>query len=166
MGLEGVGQEAESLTRTVVRALRSGFRAIPFDGAERMRSLRAWLCAWVGAAALGACASGSQSETEPQTMCTMEARSSFAVTVVDSASGAPVRTGATVRVTDGAFSDTLVAPGPQSSAYSGGVYERAGTYTVAVAHADYRPWQRTGVAVARDECHVQTQALTARLQRR
>ena len=68
--------------------------------------------------------------------------------------------------TEGAFSDTLVAPAAGASAYGGGVYERPGTYTVAVSHPDYRPWQRTGVAVSRDECHVQTQTVTARLQPR
>jgi hypothetical protein len=96
----------------------------------------------------------------------MEARSSFAVTVVDSTSGASVRFGATVRVTEGSFADTLLAPAPGAAAYSGGVYERPGTYTVAVSHPSYRPWQRTGVRVTRDECHVQTQAITARLQPR
>jgi hypothetical protein len=112
----------------------------------------------------GGSESPPESGSEGAVVCTMEARSSFAVTVVDSTSGTPVR-GATVRVADGAFSDTLVAPGAGATAYSGGVYERPGTYTVTVSHTDYRPWQRPGVAVTRDECHVQTQQLTARLQR-
>jgi len=129
-----------------------------------MRIFRGWLATVFGAAALGACASGPQSLTG--TICTLEARSSFAVTVVDSASGTALRSGATVRVTEGAFSDTLVAPAAAASVYSGGVYERPGTYTVAVSHPDYRPWQRTGVPVSRDACHVQTQPVTARLQRR
>jgi hypothetical protein len=80
----------------------------------------------------GACASSSPAP-EDAVVCTLEARSSFPVTVVDSTSGAPIRSGATVGVTEGPFADTLLAPGPGASAYSGGVYERPGTYTVAVA---------------------------------
>jgi hypothetical protein len=123
-------------------------------------------------ALVSACASGG-SDTEPGAdpgagagvICTMEARSSFAVTVVDSTSGTTIRSGAAVRVTDGAFSDTLVAPSSGGTAYSGGVYERPGTYTVAVTHRDYRPWQRSGITVTKDECHVQTAQVTARLQK-
>jgi hypothetical protein len=117
------------------------------------------------AAVSGACANRGSAPAPGGIVCTMEARSSFAVTVVDSTSGAAIRSGATVRVSDGSFADTLVAPGPGANAYSGGVYERPGTYTVAVSHPSYRTWQRSGVRVTRDECHVQTQQLTARLQR-
>jgi len=117
------------------------------------------------AACWGACAQRAGPAAESAVVCTLEARSSFAVTVVDSTSGAPIRSGATVGVAEGPFADTLLAPGPGASAYSGGVYERPGTYTVAVSHPDYRPWRRSGVEVTRDECHVQTQQLTARLQR-
>jgi hypothetical protein len=113
---------------------------------------------------LGA-ACAKQGAREASVVCTLEARSSFAVTAVDSMSGAPIR-GATVRVTEGAFSDTLVAQPSGTNPYSGVVYERGGTYAVSVSHPDYRPWQRAAVTVTRDQCHVQTQQLTARLQRR
>jgi hypothetical protein len=134
-----------------------------------MRTLMSIRCALLFSlvAFAGACAQRRGSpDPEGGVICTLEARSSFAVTVTDSTSGGPIRSGATVRVTDGSFADTLLAPGAGASAYSGGVYERPGTYTVAVSHPDYRPWQRSGVEVTRDECHVQTQQLTARLQRR
>lgn len=109
----------------------------------------------------------SCSANEPnQVVCTMEARSSFAITVVDSVSGQNLAPGATVRVTAGAFSDTLTTPGPGATAYSGGVYERPGTYTVAVTRPGYLPWQRSGVAVGRDECHVIPYQTTVRLRPR
>jgi hypothetical protein len=99
----------------------------------------------------------------PQVACTMEARSTFAVTVVDSVSGGNLAPDATVRVTEGSFSDTLAAPAAGATAYSGVVYERPGVYDVSVTHPAYAPWQESGVRVERDECHVITYALTARL---
>ncbi|HSJ15050.1 MAG TPA: hypothetical protein VK939_11580 [Longimicrobiales bacterium] len=107
---------------------------------------------------LGACTTAP----EP-VICTMEARSSFAVTVVDSASGENLAPSATVRVTQGTFADTLPAP-PGAGVYSGGVYERDGDFTITVMRAGYAPWQGL-VRVARDECHVITEAVTVRLRR-
>jgi len=97
----------------------------------------------------------------PQTVCTMEARSALAVTVVDDATGARVQ-GATVRVTNGSYAENLVG---FEGVYSG-AHERPGTYTIVVSHPDYRQWQRAGVVVERDECHVVTEAVEARLVRR
>lgn len=119
--------------------------------------------AWVGAVlALAGCASSGEPETEPDVICTLEARSSLAVTVVDALTGDNLAPAATVRVTDGTFSDTLVAM-PGSDTYSGSIYERPGTYTIVVAHPDYDQWQRAGVVVGSDECHVITEEVTARL---
>ena len=98
---------------------------------------------------------------EPQTVCTLEARSALAVTVVDALTNARV-TGATVRATDGTHSENLTG---FEGVYSG-AHERAGTYTIVVSHPDYRQWQRAGVVVERDECHVITEAVEARLVRR
>lgn len=108
--------------------------------------------------ACGACASSSES---PDVACTMEARSSLAVTVTDAGTGESLAPDATVRVTDGTFSDTLTAQ-PGSGVYSG-VYERPGTYTVVVSHPRYAQWQRAGIVVERDECHVITEEVSARL---
>jgi hypothetical protein len=66
--------------------------------------------------------------------------------------------------TEGTFSDTLVAM-PGWSAYAG-AHEHAGSYAVSVTHTGYEPWQQSGVVVGRDECHVITEALTARLRPR
>lgn len=111
------------------------------------------------ALSLGACASGG--EGPPDVVCTMEARSSLAVTVTDAGTGENLAPEATVRVTDGTFTETLTAL-PGSGVYSG-VYERPGTYTVVVSHPDYAQWQRAGIVVERDECHVITEEVSARL---
>ena len=100
-------------------------------------------------------------EPAPGTVCTMEARSAIAVTLLDASTGARVE-GATVRVTDGAFSENLAG---FEGTYSG-AHERAGTYTIIVSHPDYQQWQRAGVVVGEDECHVITQQVEARLTRR
>lgn len=98
---------------------------------------------------------------EPQTVCTMEARSALAVTVVDALTNARVM-GATVRVTDGTHSENLTG---FDGVYSG-AHERAGTYTIVISHPLYQQWQRAGVVVREDECHVITEMVEARLTRR
>lgn len=98
---------------------------------------------------------------QPNVVCTMEARSALAVTVLDATSGARV-TGATVRATTVDFSEELTE---FDGVYSG-AYERAGTYTIVVSHPDYQQWQRAGVVVGEDECHVITERVEARVTRR
>ena len=111
-------------------------------------------------------ASGCSSREEPGTpeqpnvVCTMEARSALMVTVLDATSGARV-TGATVRATTGDFAENLAE---FDGVYSG-AHERAGTYTIVVSHPGYRQWQRAGVVVEEDECHVITEQVEARLTR-
>ena len=99
-------------------------------------------------------------------VCTTEARSSFGVTVVDSVSGANLAPGATVRVTDGAFSDTLFAfpPGMANAIYSG-VYERPGVYEVSVTHPAYLSWRQSNVRVSDGGCHVTPQVFTVRMRK-
>ena len=111
-------------------------------------------------ALFAACSSrGEEGEPSPDGIaCTMEARSAFAVTVLDAATGARV-SGATVRVTDGSFSENLTE---YDGVYSG-AHERSGTFTVVVSAPDYQQWQRAGVEVERDECHVITEEVEARL---
>lgn len=65
-----------------------------------------------------------------------------------------------MRVTDGTHSERLE---PMAGSVYVGAYERAGTYTVIVSHPGYRQWQRMGVVVERDECHVIPEAVEARL---
>jgi hypothetical protein len=103
----------------------------------------------------------------PLGVCTDEARSSFLVTVVDSATGANLAPAATVRVTEGSFSDTLWAspPGTARPAYSG-IFERPGVYEVTVSHPDYLLWRRSDVRVSNGRCHVELEVFTARLRKR
>ena len=98
-------------------------------------------------------------------VCTLEARPSFLITVVDSTSGANLAPSATVVVQEGAFFDTLVAfPSSPGSVYSG-VYERAGMYRVSISASGYLPWTQSNVRVEEGACHVTTQVFTARLVR-
>lgn len=98
-------------------------------------------------------------------VCTAEARSGLAVTVRDSVSGLILADQVTAVARDGAYADTA-----RSSLISSGIYslavERAGTYDVTVDHPSYHQWHRAGVTVTRDECHVQTVSLLARMQPR
>lgn len=98
-----------------------------------------------------------------QVLCTMEARSSFAITVLDSLSGESLAPAATVQVSENAVTDTLMPSPSPNGIYSGGVYERPGVYDVTVTHEGYESWRMTDVEVDSDECHVITRTLTARL---
>ena len=89
------------------------------------------------------------------------------VAVQDSSTGAPAASGVQLIAQDGAWADTVGFPPnrPDLDAQelvSAG--ERPGTYTVTVRKAGFRDWQRTGVVVTADECHVHPVELTARLQ--
>ena len=117
----------------------------------------------LAALVLSAACTGREEPAEPApgVICTREARSALMVTVLDASSGARV-TGANVRATTVDFSEEL---SEFDGVYSG-AYERAGTYTIVVSHPDYQQWQRTGVVVGEDECHVITEQVEARLTRR
>jgi hypothetical protein len=93
----------------------------------------------------------------------MEARSSFAVTVIDSLSGANLAPTATVRVAPAARPDSIVDLMATGGVYSGALYEQAGRFELSVTRPGYAPWRMNGIEVDRDECHVITRVLTARL---
>ena len=111
----------------------------------------------IGVAACGGRGEAGEPE-QPNVACTLEARSALLVTVLDEQTGARVR-GATVRATTTDFSEDL---GEFNGQYSG-AHERAGTYTIVISHPDYQQWQRAGVVVERDACHVITEEVEARL---
>jgi hypothetical protein len=71
----------------------------------------------------------------------------------------------TVIVRDGLYADTaeVRVAAPPGAATVSVAYERAGTYTVLVRHPAYRDWQRNGVEVMRDDCHVKTVVLRPEL---
>jgi hypothetical protein len=97
---------------------------------------------------------------ESPVMCTMEARSSFAVVVVDSVTGAGLAATTRALVQDGSFVDSLIG---RDSVVSGGVFERTGTYRLTLSAPGYQDWTRDGVVVTKDQCHVQTVKLRALL---
>lgn len=97
--------------------------------------------------------------------CTTEARPALTVDVRDSITNATAGPGARIIARDGAFADTVLVPTDDAARFPYQLaHERAGTYTVTVERDGYRPWSRSGVRVTKDECHVRTLALTARLQ--
>ena len=121
--------------------------------------VRAWRWLLVGGAAVGgAC------EFPWGVACSAEARAAVSVDVRDSVTGEPAGRGARIVARDGAYADTARIASEYDGPY-GLARERAGTYAVTVEQAGYRPWSRGGVRVTRDECHVRTAVLAARLQR-
>jgi len=87
------------------------------------------------------------------------------VFVRDSSSGAPIGRGSKATAADGIFVATATYPGgTQDDLPLSLAHERAGTYTVVVTKPGYRDWRASGVRVTRDECHVITVTLTARLE--
>ena len=92
-------------------------------------------------------------------VCTDEARPGIRVIVLDSLTGAPITDGVRVIARSGTFADTSEA------GFHAVAFEQAGTFDVTVEKDGYRLWSRDDVRVQRDECHVRTVELTARLQR-
>ena len=90
------------------------------------------------------------------------------VMVQDSLTGEPAAAGAQLIARDGAYADTATVP-PAAEEPDSWVLraagERPGVYSVTVRKEGFFPWERTGVVVTADECHVRTVELTARLQR-
>jgi hypothetical protein len=102
--------------------------------------------------------------------CTMDARLGIVVEIRDATTDAYIADQATAMVVEGSFRDSLRLVGRVRvgedfvGTTKGGIHERAGTYAVEVTAPGYSPWERTGVRVRRDECHVRTASLVARLQ--
>lgn len=123
-----------------------------------MRSGLSGLLTFLAPLAIGGC----DVVTPSDTVCTLVAVPAISVAVVDSVNNTPAGRGAKIVARDGVYADTArftASDGPYGLAY-----ERAGTYTVSVQQQGYRLWSISGINVSRDECHVRTMPLTARLQ--
>jgi hypothetical protein len=97
--------------------------------------------------------------------CTAILKAGIVLTIVDGATGNPIEE-ATVIATDGSYSETVSLPSiPPAPGHAVLANERSGTYRVEVQAPGYLPWVMSGVRVSRDDCHVETVALTARLTR-
>jgi len=96
-------------------------------------------------------------------VCTTEARSSLNVTVLDAVTGRRL-CDAEVTATDGSYNATLMSSGPTGNCNYFGPFERPGNYLVMASRAGYLTGHEGDALVTRDECHVQTAAVTVQLQ--
>ncbi len=116
--------------------------------------LTRWFLVAAAAPVLAAC--GSPTE---QT-CTTIAIYGLSVSAQDSATGVALIDSVQVVARSGAYADTA---GIRSSS-AGLALERSGTYTVTVTHPRAAVWERSGVQVLSDACHVIPVQVTAKLQ--
>ena len=93
--------------------------------------------------------------------CTTEARAGINLEIRDAVTQQPAALGATITLTDGAYSEPLSNLDGLGAA---GAFERAGTYSVRVAKQGYKTFQKDGVVVTKDECHVIPVKVTALLE--
>ena len=93
--------------------------------------------------------------------CSASEEPAIEVVIRDSGSGLPAAEGATGFVRDGSYVDSLRTYGGNLSLRAAN--ERPGVYTVVVLKDGYQTWQKQGVRVGRDECHVKTVSLNADL---
>jgi hypothetical protein len=103
-----------------------------------------------------------------QTICTADVRPGVVVEISDGATGAPRADQARGVIIDASYTDSLRPYGSSKdgvlvSRQAGG--ERPGTYDVIVVHRGYEPWQVHHIKIGRDECHVRTVTLQAKLTR-
>jgi hypothetical protein len=99
-------------------------------------------------------------------VCTRELRFGLIVTVQDSVTGAPAAAEAQLVARDGAYADTVIGPSAATDPNALTLFavpERPGTYELTVSKNTFVTWQRSGVVVTADECHVRPVAVTARL---
>ena len=101
-----------------------------------------------------------------QVACTADFVPGVVVQISDSKTGAPLADSALAIAREKEYADTLdpfeyTSEGPLGSQQGAG--ERAGTYDVIVTRPGYVQWRAHGVRVAKDECHVKTVFLEARL---
>ena len=94
-------------------------------------------------------------------ICTADIRSAVIVSVYDSKTGKPAAQDAIVTLSDGAFMEMMRPAGSDITStgafvlisFAGGA-ERVGTYKVHIEKAGYQPWEKAGIVVGRDVCHV------------
>ncbi len=105
--------------------------------------------------------------TDPGLVCTQVAIAAVYVRVEDRLNDTPPPfVGLWARAVDGNYRDstTMSFTNQQTGAVSMALaYERPGTYTVTVHANGYLDYERTGVVVTKDECHVIPVEVVARL---
>jgi len=101
-------------------------------------------------------------------LCELHVVPAIIVDITDSVTGALLAEQASGEVRDGDYVDSLQPKRWTKDwimASRAAAEERPGTYEVTVMHHGYAPWSIKGVKVNRDECHVETVELKARLRR-
>ena len=94
-------------------------------------------------------------------ICTADIRPAISITPLDASTNTIVQAAGKAVARDGAYADSTTHATPAYHLAP----ERAGTYSVSVEVAGYQRWQLDRVVVGRDECHVITMPLAARLNR-
>ena len=98
--------------------------------------------------------------------CTDELVPAFRIGARDSASGKGLLPPYNVYVREAAYVDSALVRVPMDSTYLAALaHERAGVYTAEVIAPGYRAWRAEHLIVTKDECHVRTVEMVARLQR-
>lgn len=120
----------------------------------------------VGVFGMGIFSIGCGSGDSGDVLCTTSVDPGITLTVFDAQTGLPAAEGATATLTDGAFAETMqpfTFNGDPALTRFQGAYERVGTYTVRVTKPGYTAFERSGVVVTRNICHVNTLSLRADL---
>ena len=94
-------------------------------------------------------------------VCTDEFAYGISIHVSDAATGAPITSGLSGTLTDGSYHENMM-PWP-SGATLVGAGERKGTYAATVSAPGYQTWQKDGIQVGANECHVVGVSVDAKL---
>ena len=119
----------------------------------RASSVRTWLLALATAGGLGVTACGGDGGG---TACPAIAAANFNITVTDKATGARI-CDAKVEATDTTTLEKVtldVFGGASDCGYSGGFYERPGTFNITVSKSGYLSQSKPGVQVVKGVCNV------------
>lgn len=119
----------------------------------------------LAAGALACCAGGS---TAPL-VCTAGIAYGIRAVVRDSVTDRAIGSGSTAVAVGIGVRDSVSAPA-NMPALDNTIFtlvpEKAGTYELNITHAGYARWQRSGIVVTKDACHVIPVDITARLVQR
>lgn len=116
----------------------------------------------VGVAAIGGCGLITGGGD-----CTTELRPGIVLEIVDIVTGASPLVPSVITVTDGSFQERYPPAGVEGEVLPKYwfAFERAGRYSILVQTPGYLDWSTSNIRVRRDECHVMTVRITARLKR-
>jgi hypothetical protein len=99
--------------------------------------------------------------------CTTELRPGIVLEIVDIVTGVSPVVPSVITVTDGSFQERYPPAGVEGVVLSKYWFagERPGRYSILVQTPGYLDWSASNIQVRKDECHVKTLRITARLKR-